>query len=633
MENTKNWTLLCKEAGNALQGSFLDVADPNDKTTAQAIITRIQDAVKNGRQLTKEEQIYAYLCPEVNASTAATPTPEQVAIKNLIQDQENRNLILKMARVETLQQHAKRVADLEDLAQKDPASLSADQQAMQKALLQYQNDPVHTISTINQKRQNKEALTAQEVKILHHDNSQQALNTHQDFLQKIVDEPLNDAKDAHKDVDAFNSGEKEQNEAEKVQDEASKYWSENPHDQAQTEADPMAENAPQNKEDIRKELFGAGDNKQFEEPEQFDWAKFREEVIWKQLDKIGQDKNVADLGLDLFMIAVFEVPTAIILNATSQLRDLKKKNDEKASQNYNNAIDSNLKQRGFSRNDFISHLALKAKEWIADDSVIKGLDLSNPKKLTPYQRAHLKKYMFAQKLPRTADGKDFDFKKFTRAQRKQYRQYVAICFQAEPMHSYITAQTGVRLKKEDMAKFALIAGEMELSGGLDLVKQRQDSQAYTQRIESEKKEQALVDTLMTKDTLNKDTLDHLNLMAPKIAGNDKSAQVFNDVLSMNRDKKGAIKLTEEMRQSILEVVVRDGLENPKVIESLSSLPAKADVNTELQEQVKRWAKKRKDLLDRAQQQDMNQRQLTRAQERSQQKQTQQQTRQAGRSRS
>ena len=154
MENTKNWTLLCKEAGNALQGSFLDVADPNDKTTAQAIITRIQDAVKKGRQLTGEEQIYAYLCPEVNTANAAKPTAEQAGIQKLIQDQENRNLILKMARVETLQQHAKRVADLENLEQQDPASLTPEQKALKTPFAQYQQDPIRTMNAINQKRQN-----------------------------------------------------------------------------------------------------------------------------------------------------------------------------------------------------------------------------------------------------------------------------------------------------------------------------------------------------------------------------------------------------------------------------------------------------------------------------------------------
>ena len=644
MQNNRNWTSLCESAESLLLDDLENV-DEKQKNHLLDKITAFVNEGKTIQSLTADEGAYQALTQDIPALSNA----------------QNQQLVLKLVAVETMHKHAVELDTFNKISRAlasnaEDVDLTDEQQKLFKRFSSLRGLDLDTrnarILSARTKKENNEPLNNEEKEAyaygVHEQRAQQIesyLNApkNQEFLNQPINKELEEIESLLKDGEEISKGEKEQEQAKKYQQEGVDFWSTHPHTSAQEDGiedtsktpqgsldqksagippvPPLAQEAsqagldgaeaqdlnapnPAKEQDLAKEIFGAGSNKQFEDPEKIDWAKFREEVIWKQLDKIDQEKNLADLGLNLFMIVAFEIPAALILNLTQQMREVNKKNEEKAKTNYNNAIDSNLKQRGYSRNDFISELALKAKQWICDDSALQGVDLKHPGKLTPYQKAHLKKYLFAQSLPRTADGKDLDFKKFSRKQRKQYNQYVAIAMRSEPMHSYINSQTGVRLKNEDLAQFAMTAADMNLAGGLErdgaYLRPKGAKTLAPKDVLKEPRattQEKMISDLVAERPLTSASLDELEKMLSSTEVGAQDAQKIKDIFGAEKSGK---KVSSELRASVAEVLVKEGLYDPQVIDAISHMPSAQTGGTKLQDDVRKWAKDRKNLRDKAQ---------------------------------
>ena len=81
-------------------------------------------------------------------------------------------------------------------------------------------------------------------------------------------------------------------------------------------------------EDLLKNATYA-DEEEFEDTSgEFNWEKFREEVIWAALDKLAQQKTMADIGFS-FGFALFNIPFKLLQNVQLQLSDIKKQREKK----------------------------------------------------------------------------------------------------------------------------------------------------------------------------------------------------------------------------------------------------------------------------------------------------------------
>lgn len=210
--------------------------------------------------------------------------------------------------------------------------------------------------------------------------------------------------------------------------------------------------------DKTKDVYGAGTDDQFADPKSFDWFAFRKETMWDPLQKAASEKTMADMALAMFTAVILDSPAKMLANWQKQRHDIKKEDKKTQKTNRDNAIDANLKQRGLNRNDLVSDLAHKSKAWILDDSVVKNLPTSS---LTKVQKAHLRKYKFAQSLPKTKDG-DLDFGKFSSAQLKKYQDYVMTYATLPEWRNDAQEKMGVRLKQDELENQAKIAHEMKI---------------------------------------------------------------------------------------------------------------------------------------------------------------------------
>lgn len=200
--------------------------------------------------------------------------------------------------------------------------------------------------------------------------------------------------------------------------------------------------------------------------EEIDWIKFREEVIWKQLDNILKERP-ADMGLTMVQALLIDTPAIIINFFLKHYREAKKKKAKAEKENRANHIKACLDSRGgkMTRNDLISRLAIEAKQWIMDDKIVRNFP-NNRANLSPYQRAQFKKWLFSTSLPLTKDF-DLDFNRFTKAQKKQYKEYLRIYANIEPWVSKSNILCGVKLSQSERQKDVDVAFSMNIKGGLD----------------------------------------------------------------------------------------------------------------------------------------------------------------------
>ncbi len=234
------------------------------------------------------------------------------------------------------------------------------------------------------------------------------------------------------------------------------------------------EKAAENSSDKAKGDFGFAGDWQFEDPKKMEWLPIFEKSVFDPLTKMGGEKDIGDFVITLGTTILVNMPLGMIAESINQKRTNKKESDKKAKDNREAAIDSNLKNRGLTRNDLASQLAHEAKNWLLNDAGYKDLPKTGP--YTAYQKAMIEKRDFAAKLPRKPDG-DLDWSKMDSKQRKKYAKYVTIYSQSPKWNSYMCEMCGVKIKPEEYEKQAKASAQMyvanqvaadKVSDGLDI---------------------------------------------------------------------------------------------------------------------------------------------------------------------
>lgn len=183
-----------------------------------------------------------------------------------------------------------------------------------------------------------------------------------------------------------------------------------------------------------------------------DWDAVLDEAIFKQIEKAFRgNKKPEDLVREVFF-AVIMIPFMIVYEYLKRknkaLKEARKKNLEEKEK----AIKESLKENKHSKLSLTVLIARDVQKFLNDYSML-PFD-SNGKieknQLTPYQKAHYKKYLFVSRLPRTAEG-SFDFHRFTNAQKKQFTQWVMMYATKNPtFRKYINRMAAAYVPK---AKF------------------------------------------------------------------------------------------------------------------------------------------------------------------------------------
>ncbi len=376
------------------------------------------------------------------------------------------------------------------------------------------------------------------------------------------------------------------------------------------------DDGPVNKD---KPSFEAKKEPELDDPETIDWAKFRERVIWKNLDNVLKGGNLADMGFALFTTLFIDMAADAIDELVKQSKEIKKANDKKKKDARNNTIEANLKDNGLTKTTFYRKLAVEAKNWILDTSEAEKIKASNPKNLSKREKFLLKKAEFVYGLPKTAEG-DVDFRKFSRKQQKQYDEYLTLYANSSKWLKKSDQLMGVRVTGKEQAEIIAMARESRPQGGLEhRVRDRQEPvkeaaptpikkgpAIETVRVTKIDKDiDKLVDKVATGEVL---TSSEQKKLGTVLADRGVSKQGIKDVQTIFADQaKGAtdkdgkkIKPSEEMRQSILQVMVKGGLDDYVVSETMSKKKLTETDQAKIALQVDRQAKKKKALAEKMQ---------------------------------
>lgn len=363
---------------------------------------------------------------------------------------------------------------------------------------------------------------------------------------------------------------------------------------------------------LKDATYAAKKEPEFTDPETIDWGKFREEVIWKNLQNIGKQGNIADMGFAMFTTLFLDMAADAINNLVKQSKEIKKANDKKKKDLRDNTIDGNLKDNNLTRETFARLLAVEAKNWIMDTSYVQGIDLSDPSKLTPAQKFAVKKAEFVHRLPKTENG-DIDFSKMSKSQQAQYNRYLVMYANSSKWLQKSDQILGVRVTKKELATFIVDAEQAKPKAGLQHVYEDVHVDKKAPKREAPVKVDAIdKDVIEFVDKLENGRA--LTATEQKMLGNALKNRGFSkeDVKNIQTtfaqqakgtmDKDGnPIKPSEELRQAVLDVIVKGGLDNYVVTGALSKTQITPRDQAMIALQVEKAIKRRKGLKDRLQQ--------------------------------
>ncbi len=361
------------------------------------------------------------------------------------------------------------------------------------------------------------------------------------------------------------------------------------------------------------EYSGSKEAAKWGDPDTIDWLKFREEVIWKNLDNLTKINNPADLGFAVFTTLFVDMAADAVSNLNKQMRELKKKNAKDARESRKAELDSNLKQRSLNQRDLSHLIALDAKKWITDVSEVKNIDLSNPRKLTRREKFLLDKAELVRQLPKTPDG-DLDFSKFSKKQQAEYDKLVTIYFNSPVARQKITSLQGVEPNKDEMREYIKMGCDAKPRGGMD------------HAIESARIEKSPVQAPIRVEKID----DDINQAVDKVFSGQKTTEAdrkviaemlaergmkkedidkLNTFLKDQEQGKTSLKLSEEVKQSLAQVAISGSLDNYVIADTLSKSKLTEADQVKIALQVDRLAKKHKSLAERMQLNDRNMRAL------------------------
>ena len=219
-------------------------------------------------------------------------------------------------------------------------------------------------------------------------------------------------------------------------------------------------------ENLEKEtLYGIRSDDDFQKhTADVDWDAIFDESVIKHLEKaLRSGKKPEDLIPEV-LFAVLMVPLLILREYLKRKNKALKEAREKNAQEKEKAIKEALKDNKLSKLSLIVHVAHATQKFLTDFSM---LPFDNNGKiqedqLTPYQKAHYKKYLFVSRLPRTADGA-FDFRRFTSAQKKQYTRWVMAYATKNPtFRQYLNQMAAAYVPKEKFKELGAAAARMSI---------------------------------------------------------------------------------------------------------------------------------------------------------------------------
>ena len=182
-------------------------------------------------------------------------------------------------------------------------------------------------------------------------------------------------------------------------------------------------------EDLVKNATYAGEDEFEDESGEFNWEKFRKEVIWAALDKIAQQKTMDSIGFS-FGFALFNIPFNLLKNVQLQLADIKKQREKKTKENRNKFIDNTLKKHNLNRDKLAIQIIEDAQLWILDHPSLQGSKL----------------------FPTNQNG-HFDFKRFSKRQLNKYLKLIKKYSKTTKCKTKLDCLTGIHLTKEESESF------------------------------------------------------------------------------------------------------------------------------------------------------------------------------------
>lgn len=222
--------------------------------------------------------------------------------------------------------------------------------------------------------------------------------------------------------------------------------------------------------------YGFAGDWQFEDPKKMEWLPLFEKTVFDPMKKFGNEKELGDLVLDVAFTAAL-MPVEFLAEALKQRRENKKESAKRLEDNRNNAIETNLRNRGLSRNDLASRLAHETKNWILNDPNYASIPDTGP--YTKYEKAMKQKKDFAASLPRKQNG-DLDWDKMTKKQQKQYAEYMSSYAMSDKWINYTREMMGVQIKKDEVIKQVNIAKEMRVDDPLLAKAEQSKAQSLAQ---------------------------------------------------------------------------------------------------------------------------------------------------------
>ncbi|MBR4932079.1 MAG: hypothetical protein IKZ02_03535 [Alphaproteobacteria bacterium] len=361
-----------------------------------------------------------------------------------------------------------------------------------------------------------------------------------------------------------------------------------------------------------------------------DWDTVYKQGVSKHIDKIGSEKDMTDLALDI-LVAGMMVPLDSLKEYLQQKRLSQKEDAKKAVEKRGEFIADNLRNHGLSKLDLSTKLARDGQKWILQDPNYAIIPEQGP--YTKYEKALLEKREFAKGLPTKSDG-SVDFDKMSLSQRKKYGKYLTIYAHLPEFKNYVYEMTGVKQSYDEMKQIVSTSKEMKKVSLLSPDEQVVAQQARIQELEqavvdlqSSKKEQG-ANSMLSPSNMQSNSVQptaHVqapsDVHAPKQAGvretsvnagqpTVKNVQTPKNVRDDEHERKKAEALASVQMEDLADVKISGTVKNPIVtMPDGTRIPVDNRRKEELDTEVREIDRKKKSNDEAAHMNRQQQRQL------------------------
>lgn len=309
-------------------------------------------------------------------------------------------------------------------------------------------------------------------------------------------------------------------------------------------------------DDLIKEAIVYDDEDLEDESGEFSWEAFRKNVIWAALDKMAQEKTMADIGLSFGLTLAIQVPFNLLQNIHLQLDAIRKQRLKKTEENRNNHIANSLKQHGLNKEKLAILLAEDAHIWILDRPLLQGS--------TPF--------------PKNKDN-HFDFKRFSKKQKKKYIKLIKKYSKTTEWMRTVDHLCGLHLTKKEREIFlnAAIKQAFRVKPGssraltnkefIEKLKEIHDKQANTLKQDAPQNNllpivsdeiSQLIDKINNNTSLSE---KEMRILEDKMKKNGATDSFMQTILSFPQNKKA---IPNNFKQDIFEILSLHKIKNQAV---------------------------------------------------------------------